>query len=100
MSSSFNFNPKKRLVRVFLSSTFRDFIEERDILVKRVFPELRQFCRDRFVELVEVDLRWGITAEQSEKGEVLPICLKEITRCRPGANESDSPYFVGMLGER
>ena len=68
--------------------------------MKRIFPELRQFCRSRFVELVEVDLRWGITAEQSEKGEVLPICLKEITRCKPGQNENDTPYFVGMLGER
>ena len=100
MPSNFNSNRKKRLVRVFLSSTFKDFIEERDILVKRIFPELRQFCRSRFVELVEVDLRWGITAEQSEKGEVLPICLEEITLCRPGKNESDTPYFVGMLGER
>ena len=92
---------RQRVVRVFLSSTFRDFIAERDVLVKRVFPELRKFCRDRFVELVEVDLRWGITAEQAERGEVLPICLKEITRCRPaGEDDRDRPYFVGMLGER
>jgi hypothetical protein len=30
-----------RTVRIFLSSTFRDFDEERDLLVKRVFPALR-----------------------------------------------------------
>jgi hypothetical protein len=30
-----------RLVRVFISSTFRDFMGERDELVKRIFPELR-----------------------------------------------------------
>ena len=30
-----------RSVRIFLSSTFRDFGEERDLLVKRVFPALR-----------------------------------------------------------
>jgi hypothetical protein len=90
-----------RVVRVFLSSTFRDFTAERDILVKRVFPELRRFCRERFVELIEVDLRWGITAEQAERGEVLPICLKEISRCKPADElESALPYFVGMLGER
>lgn len=44
------------------------------------------------VELVDVDLGWGITVEQAERGEVLPICLAEIDRARP--------YFVGMLGER
>lgn len=81
-----------RTVRIFLSSTFRDFGEERDLLVRRVFPALRAKLRDRFVELVDVDLRWGITVQQAERGEVLPICLSEIDRSRP--------YFIGMLGER
>jgi nephrocystin-3 len=81
-----------RSARVFLSSTFRDFGEERDLMVRRVFPALRARLKDRFVELVDVDLRWGITAEQAERGEVLPICLAEIDRSRP--------FFVGLLGER
>ena len=81
-----------RVIRVFLSSTFRDFMEERDRLVKQVFPELRRKARERGVEVLEVDLRWGITEEESRQGKVLPICLAEIQRCRP--------YFVGMLGER
>ena len=80
------------IARIFLSSTFRDFGEERDLLVRRVFPALRARLKERFVELVDVDLRWGITAEQAERGEVLPICLAEIDRARP--------YFIGMLGER
>ena len=85
-------SPNARTLRIFLSSTFRDFGEERDLLVKRVFPALRARLKDRFVELVDVDLRWGITAEEAERGEVLPICLAEIDRSRP--------YFIGMLGER
>ncbi|MDB4579009.1 DUF4062 domain-containing protein [Akkermansiaceae bacterium] len=85
-------NEKSRVIRVFLSSTFRDFGEERDLLVKKVFPELRRLCRQRQVELVEVDLRWGITAEEAEQGKVLPICLGEIDRARP--------YFMGFIGDR
>ena len=81
-----------REIRVFLSSTFRDFMAERDRLVKQVFPELRRKARERGVEVVEVDLRWGITEEESRQGKVLPICLAEIRRCRP--------YFIGMLGDR
>lgn len=84
--------PASRLIRVFLSSTFRDFMEERDLLVKQIFPELRRKARERGVEVVDVDLRWGITEEESRQGKVIPICLGEIDRCRP--------YFVGMLGER
>jgi hypothetical protein len=85
-----------RLVRVFISSTFRDFIQERDELVKKVFPELRRRCKERFVELLEVDLRWGITEEQAKGGETLRICLEEIDRCRPSA----PVFFIGLLGER
>lgn len=84
--------PRSRTARIFLSSTFRDFGEERDLLIRKVFPALRARLRDRFVELVDVDLRWGITQEQAERGEVLPICLAEIDRSRP--------FFVGLLGER
>ena len=84
--------PESRVIRVFLSSTFRDFMEERDLLVKQVFPELRRKARERGIDVVDVDLRWGITEEESRQGKVIPICLGEIDRCRP--------YFVGMLGER
>ena len=83
---------QSRTVRVFLSSTFRDFAEERDLLVRKVFPELRRKCRERQVELVDVDLRWGITEEEAQQGKVLPICLAEIDRSRP--------FFMGFIGDR
>lgn len=54
-----------RVARVFISSTFRDFGEERDLLVRRVFPGLRAPLQERLVDLVDVDLRWGITAERA-----------------------------------
>ena len=85
-------NYQNRIVRVFISSTFRDMHAEREELVKYTFPELRRRCRERSVDFVDVDLRWGVTEEQSERGEVLPICLAEIERCHP--------YFIGLLGER
>ena len=81
-----------RSIRVFVSSTFRDMNAEREELVKFIFPELKRRCRERNVELVEVDLRWGITDEQKAEGKVLPTCLSEIERCKP--------YFIGILGER
>jgi nephrocystin-3 len=85
-------NPDARVVRVFVSSTFRDMQDEREELVKRIFPQLRKLCDQRGVVWGEVDLRWGITPDEAERGEVLPICLAEIERCRP--------YFIGLLGER
>ncbi len=84
--------PGARVVRVFVSSTFRDMGAERDELVKWTFPALRKLCESRGVTWGEVDLRWGVTDEQKAEGQVLPICLAEIRGCRP--------YFLGLLGER
>ena len=79
---------KKREIRVFVSSTFVDMNEEREELVKRIFPQLRRLCEQRGVTWGEVDLRWGVTDER----KVLPVCFEEIKRCKP--------FFIGILGER
>jgi tetratricopeptide (TPR) repeat protein len=84
--------PDQRAIRVFVSSTFRDMQDEREELVKRIFPAIRRLCEDRGVAFSEVDLRWGVTDEQKAEGAVLPICLAEIDRSRP--------YFIGLLGQR
>jgi len=80
------------IIRVFVSSTFRDMQAERDALVRFAFPELQRRCRERGVEFSAIDLRWGITAEQAARGEVLEVCLDEINRCRP--------FFIGIMGSR
>ena len=56
-------------IRLFLPITFRDFGEECDLLVKRVFPALRAKLKDRFVLLVEVDLRLVIMAKEAERDD-------------------------------
>lgn len=84
--------PPNREIRIFISSTFCDMQRERDVLVKRVFPNVRKLCEDRGVVFTEIDLRWGVTAEQASNGEVLDVCFREIERCQP--------YFIGLLGER
>ncbi len=75
-----------------MSSTFRDMQDEREELVKRIFPAIRHLCEQRGVAFSEVDLRWGVTDEQKAEGAVLPICLAEIDRSRP--------YFIGLIGQR
>ncbi|EFA74759.1 WD40 repeat-containing protein [Heterostelium album PN500] len=79
-------------VRIFISSTFLDMHGERDMLVKYVFPELRERCAKRKIHVTEVDLRWGITEEESLKNRSVELCLGEVDRC--------SPFFVGLLGQR
>ncbi len=79
-------------LRVFISSTFRDLQEEREHLAKKIFPEIRALCRERGVTFTDIDLRWGLTDEQSALGTIIRTCLEEIDRCRP--------YFIGIVGSR
>ncbi|MGO8954164.1 MAG: DUF4062 domain-containing protein [Rhodomicrobium sp.] len=81
-----------KTVRVFISSTFRDMQAERDHLVRVVFPELRERLYHHRIYLEEIDLRWGITKEQSENEQTLELCLNTIDECRP--------FFLGILGDR
>lgn len=81
-----------RQLRIFVSSTFQDMQAERSILVGKVFPVIAEYCHRKKVEFTGVDLRWGVTDEQSQRGETVDICMAEIDKCRP--------LFMGMLGER
>jgi len=78
---------QNRQIRVFISSTFRDMMAERDELMTQTWPALRKVCRERQVELVEVDLRWGIAEEQSTRKETLKLCLDEIRGSQEGRSQ-------------
>jgi len=80
-------------VSVFISSTFNDMHAERDYLVKRVFPELREWCEKRKLRLIDIDLRWGVTEEDATRHKnVIKVCLDRIDECRP--------FFLCFLGQR
>uniref|UniRef100_A0A8C3AZR8 Uncharacterized protein n=1 Tax=Cyclopterus lumpus TaxID=8103 RepID=A0A8C3AZR8_CYCLU len=49
---------------------------ERDVLVRVVFPELRRRAASHCLHLQEVELRWGVTEEESTRATEL--CLSEI----------------------
>lgn len=80
------------VIRVFISSTFADMENERNYFNHVITPKLTRLCATRGVSFFSVDLRWGITQEEQMNGEVLPICLREIDKCRP--------FFIGILGNR
>lgn len=82
----------QRSIRIFISSTFLDMQAERDELIKKTFPKLRQLFEPQGINITEIDFRWGITKKEGEKGEVLPICFEEIDKCHP--------YFIGIIGNR
>jgi preprotein translocase subunit SecA/nephrocystin-3 len=65
---------------------------ERDYLITKVFPRLQAEASKRDVTIVPLDLRWGVTEDESKSGKVIQICLQEI--------ENSHPFFIGLVGNR
>lgn len=87
---------KKFLRRFFVSSTFRDFHAERDLLSRQVINEFREASREHGEETAIVDLRWGLNnfklSEKDVVSKVLSVCLDEIFKSRP--------FMIIFLGDR
>jgi len=82
--------------RLFISSTFVDFVEERNILQNEVFPEIKNFCRSHGYSFEPIDLRWGVTQEDGLDHKAMEICINEVKK----AFNYPKPNFLAMLGNR
>lgn len=75
---------------IFVSSTFRDFQTERELL--QVDVELRTNELLQHKKISFVDMRWGIdTSQEADLEKVVSICIAEVLNSRP--------YYVIMLGD-
>ena len=75
--------------RLFLSSTFYDMDKERKYFQDVIFPEVDEYCHQRHVEFIPIDLRWGVNDDMRL---VLQTCFNEIDNSRP--------FFIGIIGHR
>lgn len=80
-------------IYLFISSTFIDMEDERDLLMLEVIPKVKKYCREKGLFLYPIDLRWGITEEQSkELNQTLRICLERV--------RDSKPLFLSFIGQR
>ena len=83
--------------RIFISSTFMDFEQERIALQDRVFPNLRKWCEEQNVRCEVIDLRWGVPESTQHVHGTLDLCLDEVRRCQ---KVTPKPNFIVLLGDR
>ncbi|CAF4774553.1 unnamed protein product [Rotaria magnacalcarata] len=55
-----NQRTSNKVVRIFVSSTFTDFFNEREVLIKKVFTALRDEMGPFDIQIIDCDLRWGV----------------------------------------
>jgi hypothetical protein len=82
--------------RLFVSSTFSDFNEERKILQTKVFPEIKRYCSSKKLIFQPIDLRWGINNEAQLDQKTLELCVNEVKFSKLNPH----PNFLIMSGDR
>lgn len=86
----------KKAFRLFISSTFSDFKEEREFLQSSIFPRLTQYCEVSGYQFEPIDLRWGVQAEAQLDQKTLEVCLNQVKACK----QFPHPNFLIMVGSR
>lgn len=77
----------------FISSTFVDMADERNLMTYNVLPRIKKWAFDRGVIFDVVDLRWGINDEQAnDLHHTIKLCLQNV--------KDSEPIFVCFIGER
>ena len=82
--------------RLFISSPFSDFKDERKILHENVFPVIEKHCSDEGFQFQPIDLRWGVNNESQLDQKTLDMCLDEVKACKGFPH----PHFLIMQGDR
>ncbi|MBY9068225.1 DUF4062 domain-containing protein [Hyphomonas sp. WL0036] len=82
--------------RLFVSSTFQDFGEERRLLQERVFPVLEAHCAKEGFGLRTVDMRWGVNDDAQLNQRTAEICLGEVIE----AQGYPAPNILILIGDR
>ena len=89
--------PTNRMIRIFVSSVFTAFENDRNVLDEQVFKPLKTFCEKQGFVFQAIDLRWGISDALASQYETQRLCLEEIKRCQ---RYSPKPNFLILSGER
>ena len=79
------------MIRIFISSVFTAFEDDRNRLNKDVFKEMKVYCESKGFSFQIIDLRWGISPAQADQYRTARLCLQEIKRCQM---QSPKPNFL------
>ena len=83
------------MISVFISSTFSNMQQERNLIQKYVFPEAEHFAR-KYGETIDlVDLRWGVDTSGMKASDTMK---KIMTVCSSKIRDT-FPCFIALLGE-
>ena len=74
-------------ITLFLADTFI----ERNSLMERVYPKLKEYCQSHGYDFQVVDMRWGVRDEATDDHMTSELCMRELRACQ---KFSVGPNFI------
>ncbi|XP_069829677.1 tetratricopeptide repeat protein 41-like isoform X2 [Dendropsophus ebraccatus] len=96
-----NYFTSRSVIRPYVCSTPKDFVEERHYLAETVFPQLDDLCFTRGTSFKPVDLKWQIEKISSNvdfKSHVHHHITHKHLKLSLDYINSSCPYFICILG--
>jgi hypothetical protein len=82
---------------IFVSSTFEDTMNERNELLNKTLPRLREKYISQGISIVLIDMRYGVKDESTKRHRTWLECARELVTC---FNESAGLAFISLQAER
>ena len=84
-------------LKYFVSSTFTDTHEERNVIMTRLLQELNDIASPHGIDITFVDMRWGVKDENTDDHKTWDVCKVELERC---SIESCETFFISLQGQK
>ena len=78
---------------IFLSSTFTDTTAERNVILDELAPHYRAICAQRDIQLIFLDMRWGIRPSATLTHNIWDRCAYGLDFC---FRESSALSFISL----
>ncbi|XP_030746307.1 NACHT domain- and WD repeat-containing protein 1 [Sitophilus oryzae] len=89
--------PSAKLVKIFISSSKEDFVNERRILLENIGPELHSVFEDHQIEVELVDMHYGSDERELYDPWIFKDHLQEIRNCH---KISRGCFFLSLVGDK
>ena len=70
---------------------FLDTSNERNTLMMKVYPKLKEYCQSVGYDFQVVDMRWGVRDEATADHMTSELCMRELKLCQ---EISTGPSFI------
>ncbi|CAH1785829.1 unnamed protein product [Owenia fusiformis] len=86
-----------KVITIYISSAFTDSEMERTDLMYKVYPQIKQLCKEKGYVVQMLDLHWGFKDFIFDDHFGEETCLKALTECQEHSNGLN---FVSFLGQK